>query len=109
MGNLIITNTQNVTLELPAIPDNSVLTSVTQQILIQNNQLLTSLGTQLNTVESVGSPIFLRNNPLLTDIDTFDALTLVTDITVRQPLRPATPHRRGPGTDAGARARADGE
>ena len=70
----MIDNTQNVTLELPLVPDGFVLTEVTGTVRIQNNPSLTDFGNAFQSLEAIGGALQVLDNPLLGSIDTFDAL-----------------------------------
>ena len=73
-----------MTLELPVVPAGSVLDAVTGRVAIQRNNLLESLGTDLDDLRLIGDgegidSLLITACPLLPTIDTFDALASAGD------------------------------
>ena len=73
-----------MTLEPPAVPAGSVLDAVTGRVAIQRNNLLESLGTDLDDLRLIGDgegidSLLITACPLLPTIDTFDTLASAGD------------------------------
>ncbi|MEC7231922.1 MAG: hypothetical protein VXW31_03185, partial [Planctomycetota bacterium] len=76
-GTIEVVESQNVTLDLPVVPDGSVLTEVTETLVIFENELLESLGTDLDNLESIGANLEIADNAALETISTVNALESV--------------------------------
>ena len=83
--NLAVTNTENVTLNLPAVPDGTTLTSVRGFVAISNNNFLQRIAPALSHLRSVGlncdtETCFgfrISSNPRLESLPSFEELEVV--------------------------------